>query len=170
MPETFVGRPQRKSLSIVGWNAVPGSDSEDGSGTFQSWDWSLNLESESPVRIGFSRSSTSSSSASPAPAKSEKTKRAAPPGKDTPEASVPPQDVDAAADEEECDVELEADSQPAHSAEALDVLAAIELKPALLREKLYVEKMEALAWVEALAANGTCCKPIVCARFYASFY
>ena len=60
--------------------------------------------------------------------------------------------------------------QPAHRAEALDVLATIELKFALLREKLYVEKMEALAWEEALVANGTCSEPVVCARFYASFY
>ena len=115
-------------------------------------------------------SASTSRSPSPAPAKSEKTKRAATPGKDAPEASVPPEDVDAAADEEECDPELEADMQPAHRAEALDVLATIELKFALLREKLYVEKMEALAWEEALVANGTCSKPTVCARFYASFY
>ena len=129
----------------MGRNAVSGS--EEGSGTrSQSWDRSLDLESESPVRFGFSRSSTSSNSTSLSLAKSEKTKRAATPGKDTPKASVLPDDVDAAAGEEECDAELEADIQPAHRAEALDVLATIELKFALLRENLYVEKMEALAW------------------------
>ena len=116
----------------------------------------LNLEPQSPVRFGFSRSSTSSDSTSPASAKPEKTKLAATPGKNAPEPSVPPEDVDAAADEEECDAELEADMQPAHHIKALDVLATIKLKFALLLEKLYDEKMEALAWEEALVANGTC--------------
>ena len=46
------------------------------------------------------------------------------------------------------------DLQPAHRAEALDVLATIELKFALLRERLYVEKMEGLAWEEALVCDG----------------
>ena len=107
-------------------------------------------------------SASNSRSPSPAPPKVEKIKRAATPGKDAP-------DVDAAADEEG-DAELEeADMQPAHRAEALDVLATIELKFALLREKLYVEKMEALAWEEALVSNGTCSQPIVCVRFRSSF-
>ena len=44
----------------------------------------------------------------------------------------------------------ESDLQPAHRAEALDVLATIELKFALLRERLYVEKMEGLAWEEKM--------------------
>lgn len=44
----------------------------------------------------------------------------------------------------------ESDLQPAHRAEALDVLATIELKFALLRERLYVEKMEGLAWEERM--------------------
>ncbi|KAJ3545362.1 hypothetical protein NM688_g5633 [Phlebia brevispora] len=55
-------------------------------------------------------------------------------------------DVDA----DSAELELESDLQPAHRAEALDVLATIELKYALLRERLYVEKMENLAWEEAL--------------------
>ncbi|KAI0059908.1 hypothetical protein BV25DRAFT_993268 [Artomyces pyxidatus] len=55
----------------------------------------------------------------------------------------------------EMDVEAEAELQPAHRAEALDVLATIELKFALLRERVYVEKMEALAWEEALVADDT---------------
>lgn len=46
------------------------------------------------------------------------------------------------------------DLQPAHRAEALDVLAMIELKFALLRERVYVEKMEGLAWEEALVWDG----------------
>ncbi|KAH9931475.1 uncharacterized protein B0H18DRAFT_1116280 [Fomitopsis serialis] len=58
-------------------------------------------------------------------------------------------------DSPELEMELESDLQPAHRAEALDVLATIELKFALLRERLYVEKMEALAWEEALVAEGT---------------
>ena len=44
--------------------------------------------------------------------------------------------------------------QPAHRAEALDELARIELKFALLRERLYVEKMDSLAWEEGLIADG----------------
>ncbi|TCD63651.1 hypothetical protein EIP91_005131 [Steccherinum ochraceum] len=51
------------------------------------------------------------------------------------------------------DLELESDVLPPHRAEALDVLAQIELKFALLREKVYVEKMEGLAWEEALIAE-----------------
>ena len=55
---------------------------------------------------------------------------------------------------DELDLEIDADLQPAHRAEALDVLATIELKFALLRERVYVEKMEGLAWEEALVAEG----------------
>lgn len=47
------------------------------------------------------------------------------------------------------------DLQPAHRAEALDVLATIEIKFAMLRERVYVEKMEGLAWEEALVWEGT---------------
>ena len=61
-----------------------------------------------------------------------------------------PDDMDAATP----DLDLDADMQPAHRAEALDVLATIELKFALLRERLYVEKMDSLAWEEGLIANG----------------
>ena len=104
------------------------------------------------------------------PSKARKDQTRSHPWKGRPRGLSSSRRVDAAADEEECDAELEADMQPAHRAEALDVLATIELKFALLREKLYVEKMEALAWEEALVANGTCSQPIVCARFYASFY
>ncbi|KAI0827435.1 hypothetical protein BC628DRAFT_1418530 [Trametes gibbosa] len=60
-------------------------------------------------------------------------------------------DIDAATPE----LDLDSDMQPAHRAEALDVLASIELKFALLRERLYVEKMDTLAWEEGLIADGT---------------
>ncbi|TFY76431.1 hypothetical protein EWM64_g7581, partial [Hericium alpestre] len=53
------------------------------------------------------------------------------------------------------DLETEAELQPAHRAEALDVLATIEFKFAMLRERVYVEKMEALAWEENLIADNT---------------
>ncbi|TBU52493.1 Sds3-like-domain-containing protein [Dichomitus squalens] len=53
------------------------------------------------------------------------------------------------------ELDLDADMQPAHRAEALDELAKIELKFALLRERLYVEKMDSLAWEEGLIADGT---------------
>lgn len=43
---------------------------------------------------------------------------------------------------------------PAHRAEALDALALIELKFALLRERLYVEKMEELVEEEGMILNG----------------
>ena len=44
--------------------------------------------------------------------------------------------------------------QPQHRVEALDALAGIELKFALLRERLYVEKMEDLASEEAMLVQG----------------
>ena len=50
--------------------------------------------------------------------------------------------------------ETEMDLQPAHRAQALDVLAGIELKFALVREALYVEKIEELAMEEALILQG----------------
>ena len=113
-------------------------------------------------------SASSSRSPSPAPTKVDKTKRVATPGKDAPDASVPPEDVDAVADGEEGDAELKADMQPAHRAEALNVLATIELKFALLREKLYVEKMEAR---RRLLLRTVCAlNPLVCARFRTKFY
>lgn len=53
------------------------------------------------------------------------------------------------------DADVEMEVQPAHRAEALDVLAAIELKYALLREAVYLERMEGLGWEEALVMGGT---------------
>ncbi|KAF7964542.1 hypothetical protein HWV62_5929, partial [Athelia sp. TMB] len=78
-------------------------------------------------------------------------------GKD--QLSAKPADIDdaevASAAPDELDLEVDADMQPAHRAEALDVLASIELKFALLRERVYVEKMEGIAWEETLIAEGT---------------
>lgn len=54
------------------------------------------------------------------------------------------------------DAETEAGSQHEHRTEALDMLATIELKFALLRKRIYIKKMEALTWEEALVENGTC--------------
>ena len=71
------------------------------------------------------------------------------------EPSQPPSPTPVAEPEPEPEQEDEdPDLQPAHRAEALDVLATIELKFALLRERVYVEKMEGLAWEEALVWDG----------------
>lgn len=59
-------------------------------------------------------------------------------------------DAEAEAEAEEADLEL----QPAHRAEALDVLAQIELRFGLVREALYIEKMEELAVEEAMIFQG----------------
>ncbi len=70
--------------------------------------------------------------------------------------NVEPAEMDADV-EQEAEVEpeeAESELQPAHRAEALDVLAGIELKFALLREVLYVEKMEDLAMEEAMILQG----------------
>ncbi|KAI5891277.1 uncharacterized protein SCHCODRAFT_02314405 [Schizophyllum commune H4-8] len=69
----------------------------------------------------------------------------------------PSPDAASAAEDDalEQDQEDETEIQPAHRAEALDTLAIIELKFALLRENVYVEKMDNLAWEEALVNDGT---------------
>ena len=64
----------------------------------------------------------------------------------------PDAEVEAEVETEEADLDL----QPAHRAEALDVLAQIELRFALVREALYVEKMEELALEEAMVTQGEC--------------
>jgi hypothetical protein len=83
-----------------------------------------------------------------------------PPPEDAPDVDIPePEDVEAEdpeVEDEAADAETEADLQHEHRAEALDTLATIELKFALLRERVYVEKMEALVWEEALVENGAC--------------
>nr|GAT60889.1 predicted protein [Mycena chlorophos] len=57
--------------------------------------------------------------------------------------------------DDDADADVEMDVQPAHRAEALDVLAGIELKYALLRQTIYIDRMEGLAWEEALVQAGT---------------
>ncbi|KAF7312202.1 hypothetical protein MIND_00233100 [Mycena indigotica] len=53
------------------------------------------------------------------------------------------------------DADMEMDVQPAHRAEALDVLANIELKFSLTRRAIFLDRMEGLAWEEALVQAGT---------------
>ncbi|KAK7469013.1 hypothetical protein VKT23_003509 [Stygiomarasmius scandens] len=65
------------------------------------------------------------------------------------------EDEEVKEEEEEEEEEEELELQPAHRIEALEILAGIELKFALLREKLYCEKMEELAWEESLVNDGT---------------
>jgi hypothetical protein len=71
-----------------------------------------------------------------------------------PDGSVEDLEADEPEPDQDMEMELESDLQPAHRAEALDVLATVELKFALLRERVYVEKMEGLAWEEALVSEG----------------
>ncbi|KAJ8597708.1 hypothetical protein M405DRAFT_855438 [Rhizopogon salebrosus TDB-379] len=121
--------------------------------------------SPTPSASSTSRSRSPSSSRSPSPKpqngkpqrKSKRGRKDKDEDRDTATVTVPDAEsalLDAEA-EDELDMELELDLQPAHRAEALDVLATIELKFALLREKVYVEKMEGLAWEEALVSEGT---------------
>ena len=90
---------------------------------------------------------------------------ATPPDEDA-EPVVPVADEDAevgegavSEDEEDEEVEdpLEADTdlQPPQRAEALDILAGMEVKFAILRERIYVDKMEEIAAEEAMILNGT---------------
>ncbi|KAK0469333.1 Sds3-like-domain-containing protein [Desarmillaria tabescens] len=83
-------------------------------------------------------------------------------GKQKPELNIDAedqdQDVDIDADvslDDDMEVEMESDLQPAHRAEALEVLAGIEFKFGRLREILYVERMQQLAWEETLILEGT---------------
>lgn len=64
-------------------------------------------------------------------------------------------DPDAEVEAEVENEETETDLQPAHRVEALEVLAQIELRFGLIREALYVEKMEELAMEEAMILQGT---------------
>ncbi|CAE6425160.1 unnamed protein product [Rhizoctonia solani] len=57
--------------------------------------------------------------------------------------------------EPEAEVEIDPDMQPPHRAEALDVLAAMEVRFAELRERLYADKMEEAAREEAMILDGT---------------
>ncbi|KAF8911329.1 Sds3-like-domain-containing protein [Mucidula mucida] len=70
----------------------------------------------------------------------------------------PDQDMEVDADvtpDDDMGNEMESELLPAHRAEALDVLASIEFKFGRLRETLYVERMEQLAWEESLITDGT---------------
>jgi hypothetical protein len=58
-------------------------------------------------------------------------------------------------DDLEQDNEIDSDLQPAHRAEALDALAVIEFKWAQLREQVYIQRMDALAWEEDLVKQGS---------------
>lgn len=132
----------------------------------------------SPKRLGKGKPESSSNSqlvVGPAPAVPKdklsvlpKVGHAEPEGENE-TASVAPDELDL-----EMEVEMDADMQPAHRAEALDVLASIELKFALLRERVYVEKMESIAWEETLIAEGAhlfsatiiCCVCTLLMHFY----
>ncbi|CAE6415639.1 hypothetical protein ACGC1H_007170 [Rhizoctonia solani] len=57
--------------------------------------------------------------------------------------------------EPEAEIEIDPDMQPPHRAEALDVLAAMEVRFAELRERLYADKMEEAAREEAMILDGT---------------
>ena len=46
------------------------------------------------------------------------------------------------------------DNASMHRAEALDALAAIELKFTLLKECIYLDKINTIAWEEVLVNNG----------------
>jgi hypothetical protein len=118
---------------------------------------------ESPLA---STNSTPSSSRSPTPepGMTSKSKRKKSSEEDQPSAKAVPKNkpqeekedqVDAEdAEVDEPELEMEMELQPAHRAEALDAIAVIELKFATLREQLYIEKMQALAWEEALVNEG----------------
>ena len=60
-------------------------------------------------------------------------------------------------DEEEPEdaLEAETDLQPPQRAEAPDILAGMEVKFAILRERIYIDKMEETATEEAMILNGT---------------
>ncbi|KAF9463230.1 Sds3-like-domain-containing protein [Collybia nuda] len=70
------------------------------------------------------------------------------------ERSADEADVDDVNMDDDLEVELDSDLQPAHRAQALDSLALIEIKFADLRERVYLEKMENLAWEETLVGEG----------------
>ncbi|QRV93973.1 Sds3-like protein [Ceratobasidium sp. AG-Ba] len=57
--------------------------------------------------------------------------------------------------EPEHENEIDPEMQPPHRAEALDVLAAMEVRFAELRERLYADKMEEAAREEAMILDGT---------------
>ena len=58
------------------------------------------------------------------------------------------------ADPAEAEMETETEIQPTKRAEALDILAAMELKFATLRERIFIDKMEEIAREEAMILDG----------------
>ncbi|KAG8961069.1 hypothetical protein FRC03_005807 [Tulasnella sp. 419] len=64
-------------------------------------------------------------------------------------------EIDRAAADAADEVEAETEIQPTQRAEALDILATMEIKFALLREKIYVDKMEEIAREEEMILNGS---------------
>ncbi|KAG9098594.1 hypothetical protein FRC06_006176 [Ceratobasidium sp. 370] len=82
------------------------------------------------------------------------------PGDDS-KASIEPEPEDEAEPEPEpepepeAEIEVDPEMQPPHRAEALDVLAGMEVRFAELRERLYADKMEEAAKEEAMILDGT---------------
>ena len=74
----------------------------------------------------------------------------------------PDAEIEPGVEAEEADLDL----QPAHRAEALDVLAQIELRFGLVREALYIEKMEELALEEAMILQGAPSASRLCSLFH----
>jgi hypothetical protein len=77
------------------------------------------------------------------------------PGDDS-KASIEPEPEDEPEPEPEPEAEIEVDPemQPPHRAEALDVLAGMEMRFAELRERLYADKMEEAAREETMILDG----------------
>lgn len=69
-------------------------------------------------------------------------------------AETPAQDVDQSAQEAEAEQEIENEIQPMQRVEALEILAGMELKFALLRERIYQDKMRDIACEEKLLFEG----------------
>lgn len=75
---------------------------------------------------------------------------------------------DEAAEEVEADHEVENEIQPTQRAEALDILAAMELKFAILRQRIYLDKMRETAREEKMLIEGELCFVLDLARQYLS--
>jgi hypothetical protein len=102
----------------------------------------------------------SSTTSSPASSRSGTPTKLISPSKPNGDATpAPAEDAEVDVDDD-ADVEVETDIQPAHRAEALDALALIELKVFVVRDRLYAEKMDELAWEERLVHDGTPTCPI----------
>jgi len=58
-------------------------------------------------------------------------------------------------EEAEDALEAETDLQPPQHTEALDILASMEVKFAILRERIYIDELEEIATKEAMILSGT---------------